>query len=978
VSWPVDVSDLSSRLSFKNERVSERDAARQFRTVVEILRRLASQPGIVLADEVGMGKTFVALGVAMVAALADRGRRPVVVMVPSSLHEKWPRDFDVFRSLVVRQEEDKGLRAEAANSGLEFFRLLDNDARARPHIIFLKHGAFHVQNIDHWVRLALIKRAMHGTHLGERRSALPRFAASLLRTKSSYRDPELFFKLLQTPNRDWLEVINAHYEGRPDLRLNDDPIPVAVQKILESTDLDVEALRDRLKAMPARESGSLEERLENTRLAINEVLRDMWPSTIARAKFRSPLLILDEAHHLKNPATRLASLFVADDAQEDAQTIAGALDGAFERMLFLTATPFQLGHGELLNVISRFRGIAWKSMDRYTKEQFEADHGQLQAVLDRAQHRAGELDTRWQSIRQEDVNGSENQLRNLEDWWSEVSQKEAEQPERLQVVMRAFEEARKAMKEGEVHLRKWVIRHLRDRKLPRVDIPRRSRLVGAAILPGADGNGGLPVADDALLPFLLAARAEAVYVRAGERAGRATFAEGLASCYEAFLDTRKHAKVDEEANGQELPNERVNRYVERLVRLLPSHSAYARHPKIAPLIARVLELWAQGEKVVVFCHYQETGRAIVRHLSSAMQARLWADAAQRLGLDKERARKAVTDFGARFDTDGGMREPLDAELTTRLAPFPELGEAERDRIRDVVRRFVRTPLFVARYFDIKAKSGEGALRTALESRDGSGVSLGEKIDAFLWFIAKRCSPQERDQYLSALNRIQPGIRGELQLDVDDDLTQLSGVDVMPNIRLANGLVRQETRQRLMLAFNTPFFPEVLVASSVLAEGVDLHLNCRFLVHHDLSWNPSTLEQRTGRVDRIGAKAEVVCKPIEVFMPYIGGTQDEKQYRVVMDRERWFQVLMGEEYRTDEHSTEIASTRVPLPVAAAQALAFDLSVKTDEQLSVAARRNPNPQPSAGMFDPDLPEAEPMGAAFKGLAQTVPNTSASNDS
>jgi hypothetical protein len=59
------------------------------------------------------------------------------------------------------------------------------------------------------------------------------------------------------------------------------------------------------------------------------------------------------------------------------------------------------------------------------------------------------------------------------------------------------------------------------------------------------------------------------------------------------------------------------------------------------------------------------------------------------------------------------------------------------------------------------------------------------------------------------------------------------------------------------------------------------------LHHDLSWNPSTLEQRTGGVDRIGAKAEVVSKPIQIFMPYIGGTQDEKQYRVVMDRERRF-------------------------------------------------------------------------------------------
>ena len=28
-----------------------------------------------------------------------------------------------------------------------------------------------------------------------------------------------------------------------------------------------------------------------------------------------------------------------------------------------------------------------------------------------------------------------------------------------------------------------------------------------------------------------------------------------------------------------------------------------------------------------------------------------------------------------------------------------------------------------------------------------------------------------------------------------------------------------------------------------------------MIHHDLCWNPSNLEQRTGRIDRIGAKAE---------------------------------------------------------------------------------------------------------------------------
>lgn len=929
MTWPIDIGDLGARLDLKNDRIRQHDALRQYRTIAEILRRLGDQPGIVLADEVGMGKTFVALGVAMVAALADRGKRPVVIMVPSSLHEKWPREFAVFKDLAIKRPAETTLRAVAATSALDFFRLIDNEAKNRPHIIFLKHGAFHVQNIDQWVRLALIKRAILGLHLGEKRSALPRFAAGLLRTKSSYNDPELFDKLLRIPNREWRNVINSHYQARPEYQLPDDPIPQAIQKVLDSSDIDIAALGECLRELPARESASIDQRLERTRHVINDALRTMWPSTLAKARFRSPLLILDEAHHLKNPATRLASLFVTDDAQEDAGTITGALDGAFERMVFLTATPFQLGHHELLNVIGRFSGVAWKTLSQGTKDQFEAELKTLGSILDRAQHRAAELDKRWLSLRQDDLAQQNGGPLPVEDWWRDAAGHPEQQPERVQVVMRAFEQARKAMKEAEAPLRKWVIRHLRDATLPGTDAPRRLRRVGRAISLSANSEGGLPVEDDALLPFLLAARAQAVVMSEGEKAGRATFAEGLASSYEAFLETRNRAVVDEDeaANGA-APGQRMNRYIQKLTAALPNEAAYAQHPKMAPLVARVLDLWRQREKVVVFCHYRETGRALVRHLSTALESQLWSDAALKFDLDHQSVRKAVTDFGARFDTDGGMRQPLDNELARRLAPYPKLSSEDQELIQDVVRRFVRTPLFVARYFDVHARSGEPTLQAAFDTRDISGASLSEKIDAFLEFIADRCSSRERSEYLDALNRVQPGIRGETHRDKDDDLSLMKEINVMPNIRLANGLVKQETRQRLMLAFNTPFFPEVLVASSVLAEGVDLHLSCRYVIHHDLSWNPSTLEQRTGRVDRIGAKAEMVSKPIEVFLPYIGGTQDEKQYRVVMDRERWFQVLMGEQYRTDESYTEKAAERIPLPVAAAEALAFDLSVQLD--------------------------------------------------
>jgi superfamily II DNA/RNA helicase len=136
----------------------------------------------------------------------------------------------------------------------------------------------------------------------------------------------------------------------------------------------------------------------------------------------------------------------------------------------------------------------------------------------------------------------------------------------------------------------------------------------------------------------------------------------------------------------------------------------------------------------------------------------------------------------------------------------------------------------------------------------------------------------------------------------------------------------------MLTFNSPFFPEVLVASSVMAEGVDVHRFCRYVIHHDLCWNPSTLEQRTGRIDRIGAKVEWSGLAIRVYLPYLAETQDEKMYRVVLDRERWFSVVMGEQFRTDTRTTDSLARRVPLPDSLAQKLAFRLEVLSDRPVS----------------------------------------------
>jgi len=144
----------------------------------------------------------------------------------------------------------------------------------------------------------------------------------------------------------------------------------------------------------------------------------------------------------------------------------------------------------------------------------------------------------------------------------------------------------------------------------------------------------------------------------------------------------------------------------------------------------------------------------------------------------------------------------------------------------------------------------------------------------------------------------------------------------PRLGLKNGRL---VIDRVTTVVSVVFYPEILVASSVMAEGVDFHLNCRYVLHHDLCWNPSTLEQRTGRVDRIGAKAETAGQSIHIYIPFIAETQDEKMYRVVMDRERWFNVVMGDDYKVDVRTTEKLANRVPFPASAASDLAFQLAV-----------------------------------------------------
>jgi len=74
---------------------------------------------------------------------------------------------------------------------------------------------------------------------------------------------------------------------------------------------------------------------------------------------------------------------------------------------------------------------------------------------------------------------------------------------------------------------------------------------------------------------------------------------------------------------------------------------------------------------------------------------------------------------------------------------------------------------------------------------------------------------------------------------------------MQKIAVIHGGVRRQERLTIQHRFNHDPTLEVLVANDAAGEGINLHRAANYMVNYDLPWNPNRLEQRFGRIHRIG-------------------------------------------------------------------------------------------------------------------------------
>lgn len=119
---------------------------------------------------------------------------------------------------------------------------------------------------------------------------------------------------------------------------------------------------------------------------------------------------------------------------------------------------------------------------------------------------------------------------------------------------------------------------------------------------------------------------------------------------------------------------------------------------------------------------------------------------------------------------------------------------------------------------------------------------------------------------------------------------------------------------------------LLLATDAAAEGLNLHGRCRLVVNYELPWNPARLEQRIGRVDRIGQR-----RTVHALTLVARDTAEDLVIANLVRRLSRVVVSLGHEDRLAHFLTEARTARVviggmPLDEMPEETGCFELHVK----------------------------------------------------
>lgn len=954
------------RLTRPGTVVAARDVERQEDTVLRALELLESQPGVVLADEVGMGKTFEALGV-LAARLEQRPEARALILTPGpDLNTKWAKELRDFCDPQAPMYRGFAGRFTAART------LAELTLASRSHSIVIAPVTVFIGGRGASDQAYLLSL------WGQARDLAGNQLAAVFRR---YREGALSHVQVE---RERLLDAFAWSEVEPH-----------VAAVMEGHQRMGRRSLDALWRAHGYEAFANKE-------AVDQALADLRFRLIGSMLPSLDLLIVDEAHKLKS----------ADSVRTTG--VKTAFEGRFDRALFLTATPFQLSVDELRSVFELFalaRSAPADLMDQADRlladvagyQQAYQDFQRVWATAD------GALAADFAS-------------------WLRADPGMATDPQ--DAVLRPIAQAARRLLTHkrdriEPHFRRWMIRSLREdkrqyRRSHRARLRARDglsvpfllyeRLIAELFRSGTRTHKA--AAQINLVSSFGAARAGALLTLDPEVAEATPAGEGEA--YRRLL-RKIVGQLRDEDEGHPKIDHVVADALAAVARDEKTLIFCARKETLRELKRRIEDLWEQrmvarwqlvypGASHRDIFEHQNAGRAVDGHHSrlrdrfgspkdalylalreryvgtllrglaptEAQRAQIVARAnqllrQQRVGrshaerFDWLLAKRCVEQAAALMVRELGADDDVDAQALDHLtdARFVTLGY---DLVKDDVEAQVigeQVPTWSiddehAQLILQREQLWSFLVSPLLEVPPELRVRTVERLASYLVARNVPFLPEllafARDQgleveriesraLLPVVDRFWTSPAGRPWTDlIRRFLTYANGLgdqsrrEVLDDAVNAGGLVRHtvdgESRERLREAFNTPLYPMVLVANEVMQEGLDLHHHCRRVVHHDLAWNPAQLEQRVGRVDRLGSlvqklRAKDGTTTLDVLLPLVANTIDERLDRTVRQRERWLEVLLGAADTRLDDDVMPDQPSEPLPEQLAEALQIDL-------------------------------------------------------
>lgn len=930
----------------KEENIRAEVIALQERTVIAALAILKREAGVILADEVGMGKTFQTLAIIACALQEDPRARILVVTPTPELNEQW------FWS--AQRFSEHGFHRFASGTFGVASRLRDLPAQSKKHAVVFAPLSIFV-----------------GTREGaERGFLLTLWAARRRLSAKTLRELERRIAATNVsvvPSREFLgrqrKDIPKSVLG-PAFRRGEDE----GQGFLGLDDLLAEGVSAFDSSLAVRRAFDR---------AHFHVLRSLVPA------FR--LLVIDEAHKLKDPWTVRA------------QAVTHVLKKSYDKAVFLTATPFQLGIEELRNVFQLFFNA------RSVPESFVEDVERLYRSVRSYQQAYARFEMQWRYV-------DEAQAAALSAWYERASESRTPAFDQLTdenvrlVAEQIWQLITLKQREVEPAFRQWMLRSMKPGKHARraVDLWRIDPR-GEAVVPFVlyerliaeerkSGRTDVALADVNISSSYAAARTGRLLKDRSRHAGVRAYQDAVRRAI-AGLGTMhpKIARTAQDVVAAAAAGEKTLVFCERTATIKALQSAIE-----AAWMERQLAAWNQvcpgfsfeeifgsgrtarnavrgvSEKIPprFFRGSDELSIAFAESLTFALfadrgQAELPREFWQATGEVLERANRILagtrlpSSLASRLDYPVALRcvDQAAAQWFKKHAPGRLTGPRE-------VYEAVLDPRYPAHGFlwdlarseeDPSARASWSISRAIFESlfgprRPGIWVDYraelaqfppvvrGLIVEAVRYFLTRRevsflaelmqrvGSPQEASSRLreqieqwwnygcawrsrvSELIAYLPCLTRAEQQEVLSDMLRSPRI-VQNSLASSSRIARQN-------AFNAPFYPMVLVGNQAFQQGLDLHRQCRRIIHFDLRWNPTDLEQRIGRIERHGSLAERFDAgdprgKVQVIYALLERTADAQLYRSVKLREKWMDFLLGQPPRVSEHEGQ-ATPSLPLP------------------------------------------------------------------